>query len=184
MKSIKYLLLLSLIALSACASGEEENASSQEFSYDYTSNGCSTGKQTFTSRDAYCSGLQNETLNQGCALKRRKETFQEQCQGRSWSLQNLAPIPCGSESCDPLQQYCLKSMAFGGGQLVPPTCHALPKGADSRILVSFEEVSAACDALIKDANTNVFPDVNNCRKMTSCGRKQGGGFYLDCFTSL
>jgi hypothetical protein len=184
MRGFKSLLLLTLALVAACGAGQNESETSEEYGYNLTSNGCSTEQQKFTSRDAYCSGLQDETRNKGCALKLRKETFQEQCQGRSWSLTNLAAVPCGAESCDPLQQYCLSSNSYGGGQLVAPTCHALPKDADARIIVSFEEVSAACDALIKDANTNVFPDTNNCRKSTSCGRKKGGGFYLDCYTGL
>ena len=180
----KALFLLSLFLVAACGTDQGESTHSEEFGYNYSHNGCSTEKQVFTSRDAYCSGLQDETLNKGCALSLRKQTFQEQCQGRSWSLTNLAPVPCGATACDSLQEFCLTSKTFNGVQLVAPTCHPLPKDADLRIAVSLEEVSAACDALIKDANTKVFPTANNCRKSTSCGRKQGSGLYLDCFTSI
>lgn len=184
MRPFKVLFLMSFSVLMACGSGSNENEHSEEFSYNYTYNGCSTEKQVFASRDAYCSGLQDETLNKGCALVLRKQAFAEQCQGRAWALTNLAPVPCGRAACDSLQQYCLESLTFNDTQLVAPTCHPLPKDVNSAVIVSFEEVSDACDALVKDANTNVFPTTNNCRKSTSCGRKKGGGYSLKCFTSL
>ena len=52
---------------------------SQSLSYDFTVNGCKTGKHTFSSVEAYCAGLENESLNNGCARQIRCETFKARC---------------------------------------------------------------------------------------------------------
>lgn len=44
---------------------------SSSYSYELSYNGCSTGKQTFSTRTAMCEGLRNDALNNGCAYSMR-----------------------------------------------------------------------------------------------------------------
>ncbi len=43
------------------------------YTYQYIVNGCDTGRQTFTSKEAYCAGLANEQLNNNCAADLRRQ---------------------------------------------------------------------------------------------------------------
>jgi hypothetical protein len=70
MGSISWLVLV--LAASACGD-------SKKFTYDYNVNGCKTGEQTFDSKEAYCAGLKNDALNNGCAASMRQQTFQADC---------------------------------------------------------------------------------------------------------
>lgn len=53
------------------------------FSYNYrsTHNGsrCETGEQTFSTKAAYCLGLQDQSLNHACALNSRKIDYRSNC---------------------------------------------------------------------------------------------------------
>lgn len=57
-------------------------------SYDYTSNGCATGKHAFKASTyegalaQLCAALQSESLNNHCALELRNSAFKEQCPGQ------------------------------------------------------------------------------------------------------
>lgn len=56
--------------------------SKAEFSYDFTENGCKTGKQEFDSKEAMCSALQSDSRNNSCALGMRENKFrQDGCSG-------------------------------------------------------------------------------------------------------
>ena len=61
------------LGLSACG-GKSEN-----MSYEYTVNGCETGKHEFDSKEAYCAALKDDALNHGCASSLRQETFTNNC---------------------------------------------------------------------------------------------------------
>ncbi len=69
----------------------EVKKSSYYRSYDFTENGCATGKREFTSNtkqeldDLYCEGLQNNELNNYCASFLRKMQFENVCDGRTWT---------------------------------------------------------------------------------------------------
>lgn len=57
-----------------------------EDSYDYTFNGCPTGRQSFSGtaeevRKNLCAALQDETRNKGCAQGMRKKHFASKCPG-------------------------------------------------------------------------------------------------------
>lgn len=47
--------------------------------YTIKVNGCSTGQQTFCSKTAYCAGLKDDVLNNGCAKSEREERYNKQC---------------------------------------------------------------------------------------------------------
>lgn len=51
-------------------------AETEEYSYEFTKRGCSTGVQTFPTFYDACEGLKNEVLNDGCAYDDRKELFE------------------------------------------------------------------------------------------------------------
>jgi hypothetical protein len=59
----------------------KKEVKNEELSYDLTVNGCATGKQSFSSLEAYCSGLQNDALNNGCARSTREQLFYQNCSG-------------------------------------------------------------------------------------------------------
>lgn len=67
------------LALSACGDANSEN-----FQYEYEVNGCKTGAHSFDSKQSYCEGLKDDSLNNGCAYSIRKEEFRRQCSGQSW----------------------------------------------------------------------------------------------------
>jgi hypothetical protein len=52
------------------------------YSYQYTVNGCDTGQHSFGSLEAMCHGLQDNGLNNGCALSDRQSYFSSKgCSG-------------------------------------------------------------------------------------------------------
>ena len=67
----------------------------ENYSYDYTENGCKTGAHSFSDLGSYCKALQDEELNKGCAGKMRKDAFSTQCQNLPAGSQNT---PAGGPS--------------------------------------------------------------------------------------
>ena len=51
------------------------------YHYEFTFNGCDTGKHTFSSLEAMCAGLESASLNGGCALAARQQFFGDECTG-------------------------------------------------------------------------------------------------------
>ena len=56
--------------------------------YQLNENGCDTGSHTFNTRADYCAGLNDETLNNGCALDLRQQLIQQNC-----GVADPAPAP-------------------------------------------------------------------------------------------
>ncbi len=77
-------IISSLTLLSSCQKDADNITSdrTESRSYEFTENGCATGKQSFASKDELCAALQNETLNKGCALSLRERYFKGQCPGQ------------------------------------------------------------------------------------------------------
>lgn len=104
MKHIKIMASLMTLAtcslIVACGNTKKDDES---YSYEFSFNGCKTEKQTFSSKEAMCEGLQDEVLNKGCAVASRKDFFKSQgCEGTftsktktSPSTQNQADVPPG-----------------------------------------------------------------------------------------
>jgi hypothetical protein len=76
-----YLLALSTLALSSC--GKEESKVEQ-FKYNLTENGCSTGDQSASSKEEMCNLLKSRSANNGCAFSLRKQKFEQEGCG-TWS---------------------------------------------------------------------------------------------------
>ena len=57
--------------------GKSSVSESKSLSYDFTENGCNTGKHTFNSVAELCAGLRNSALNKGCALTLRREYYKQ-----------------------------------------------------------------------------------------------------------
>ncbi len=51
----------------------------QTFTYQIEVNGCNTGEHTFKSKIAYCEALEDEALNNGCALNERDRLYFANC---------------------------------------------------------------------------------------------------------
>ena len=63
-------------------SDEGAEISSEELGYEMEFNDCNTGKHTFDSKEALCKGLQDRTLNKGCAMRLRQDYHRERgCAG-------------------------------------------------------------------------------------------------------
>lgn len=61
---------------------KSELVSVTELSYEFKeTDGCTTGKQTFDSKEKLCTGLQNNTLNKSCAIDLRQKHFTNECTG-------------------------------------------------------------------------------------------------------
>lgn len=64
-----------------------------EFTYDFAVNGCSTGKQKFNSKKAYCDALLNDSQNRSCARELRVEAYNRACTGtKVTQVGSLAPM--------------------------------------------------------------------------------------------
>lgn len=82
-------LSLACLALTACNSSDDSipvsSGVNQALTYELSENGCTTGRHTFPSFPEMCVGLQNNTINNDCALNMRAEHFRRNCQGQSFS---------------------------------------------------------------------------------------------------
>jgi hypothetical protein len=64
----------------ACSIKSEKKKKTESYSYDFTSNGCATGRHTFSSVPALCAGLADDARNKGCAgLLRYQMAKQHNC---------------------------------------------------------------------------------------------------------
>ncbi|MGE0631679.1 MAG: hypothetical protein AB7O96_04690 [Pseudobdellovibrionaceae bacterium] len=52
--------------------------------YNQSEGNCTTGTQVFQSREQYCQGLRNDTLNNRCATNWRYESFRNNCSDQNW----------------------------------------------------------------------------------------------------
>ena len=60
----------------------ESVTKSEAYSYQFSENGCDTGKHEFTSKDSLCSALADSALNNGCAYSLRESEYRAQgCSG-------------------------------------------------------------------------------------------------------
>jgi hypothetical protein len=60
----------------------ENNVKQENYKYDIDDNGCKTGEQKFTSKKELCEGLRDHARNNYCALRLRKNYFeQSSCSG-------------------------------------------------------------------------------------------------------
>lgn len=81
--------LIIVLALARCGSTDSDSgvsggskSSSSTYKYEFSENGCNTGKQEFSSLEALCDGLKNDSLNKGCAESLRKKHFESSgCSG-------------------------------------------------------------------------------------------------------
>lgn len=82
---MKLLTVLALgMSISSCGEGllkteKKESSGSTNYSYEYTENGCNTGKRSFNSKDSYCKGLMDDSANNYCARSMREETYNKNC---------------------------------------------------------------------------------------------------------
>ena len=86
----KNLLLLAAIAISCSACelaliGLLDKKKKDEYKYNLSYNGCSTGEHKFSSKDAMCDALQNNSLNNYCARDLREQHFRGQCPGKTFT---------------------------------------------------------------------------------------------------
>ena len=73
--------LLLLVVLTGCGVDLIEDESEQ-YSYELSQNGCSTGFHAFNSKQALCDALKRQDLNQFCAESLREDMYHNQsCSG-------------------------------------------------------------------------------------------------------
>lgn len=118
-KYYTFIILISVfIFVQSCSSSSNSTSgpttkkateASYKESYDFTENGCNTGKHEFfgasveESQKSLCEALQNEYLNKRCAQNLRYQMFKQKCQGYSW---NPSDTPSGPPDLD-----CIKYVA-------------------------------------------------------------------------
>ncbi len=77
MKSFLCACFVTLLVAAGCGSSGKVS-----YNYQFTSNGCDTGKHVFTSLAAMCTALQSDATNSSCALTNRQDFFaSENCPG-------------------------------------------------------------------------------------------------------
>jgi hypothetical protein len=70
------LLVLGLVSGCGHSDSGDSNASPDgTYTVEFDDNGCKTGKHVFNGFDNYCHGLEDDSLNRGCALSERQEAF-------------------------------------------------------------------------------------------------------------
>jgi hypothetical protein len=84
-----FLLVIFLISSTACQTNVEDQL--QNYSYELSENGCSTGKQTFATKDDMCIGLKNNALNNNCAYSSRQSYFTGQSCTGSFTVFVVSP---------------------------------------------------------------------------------------------
>jgi hypothetical protein len=107
MKSFAIGMVLAMGVL-GCGDGGNGNSKSVSSNYQYAfeQNGCRTETHSFASKDAMCTGLQDETLNQGCAESMRREYFEAQdCAGTFEVKSAETETPNDSESSESKSTY-------------------------------------------------------------------------------
>lgn len=81
---IKIFILSCGLSVVAC-NGNSSSTIDSSLTYDYVENGCDTQKQSFSSYSDLCKGLENSSLNHGCAIDLRQQAFSQQCPGQTFS---------------------------------------------------------------------------------------------------
>lgn len=76
---MKTFVMIGLVAIALCGCGKKE-----EYKYELSENGCSTGKQETESKSELCTRLKDSGANQGCAYTLRKQKYEQDGCG-SWS---------------------------------------------------------------------------------------------------
>lgn len=90
MKIKLLIMILSMTTLGSCGksksgtatSATNENLKSEQlvsYSYQFKINNCDTQEHTFDSKEKYCHGLEDQDLNNGCALAQREALFNKEC---------------------------------------------------------------------------------------------------------
>lgn len=89
------MVLVAAVALSGCGvevagqklfGGDSNKENKTEaLSYEYSYNGCNTGRHEFPSQEAYCNGLKDDALNKYCAISIRYDDFKRNCGTMSWN---------------------------------------------------------------------------------------------------
>lgn len=77
--------LLAAVAFVGCNKKVEKK--NEAYSYDFTVNGCATGKHTFSSVSALCAGLANDARNNGCAYGERYRM------AKQYKCSHVSPAP-------------------------------------------------------------------------------------------
>ncbi len=74
-----------MMLLILCGCKASVNEKSESFTYKYSVNNCTTDEKTFSSNEAMCDALRNDSLNHYCAQDLRYQRFQTDCPGRTWN---------------------------------------------------------------------------------------------------
>ncbi|KYG63222.1 hypothetical protein AZI86_16095 [Bdellovibrio bacteriovorus] len=88
MKKALILTLLTVVFVGCSSDSENKNES---LSYEFSYNGCNTGKHQFNSKAEMCQALQDNELNNGCAIGMRASHFDLHCPGQTFTAFNKKP---------------------------------------------------------------------------------------------
>lgn len=81
---MRFALLFILFVTAACNQVMDYANEDSAYSYDFNVNGCATGEKSFSSREAMCDALTNDSLNNNCAENERYTKFLSDCPDRTW----------------------------------------------------------------------------------------------------
>lgn len=163
MKNLNYLIMIIIFSL-GCAKREESKVNNnidttqrnqtpqesqmQSFKYEFEQNGCNTGKKEFSSKSEMCQGLQQESLNNGCALELRKDYFKQMCDN-----QNFASSEVGGESSQSYDvivgERLVRTLKEGDSTLV---LYLNPLNESAKTMVFCGKDSSSAKEFLKDFN--------------------------------
>jgi hypothetical protein len=73
--------LIVLLCFASTACGLQDIIKQESFKYSFSEGICETGEHSFSTNAGMCSGLQNNSLNNGCAQAQRQNYFYANCSG-------------------------------------------------------------------------------------------------------
>lgn len=141
----------STIALVSCQSNQNEDVRDTSLTYQYTINGCDTGKKTFSDLSTYCATLINNEQNNYCAENERLLAYREKCssddKSRKSEIENHHPTD------EPTKNFPESTRTEGGRADSPESSPSLNEKIQKLVLVAHPETPLSVESKVSG---NVF----------------------------
>jgi transposase-like protein len=95
---------------------DKSNVKTDSLSFEFEINGCKTGKHVFNSRDELCKGLQNNTLNNNCAVDMRADFFQTNCPSQTFTTFDDKDVKSIANGSQRYMQMTVLNFLLGGSE--------------------------------------------------------------------
>lgn len=115
----------------------------ETFTYNLESNNCSTGAQVFSTVEQMCQGLQDNTLNNNCALELREDFFAKNCAGKEF-----VAFDDNTKNNEVNYNNVIEQKKLKGGDIVVESTKTTPVGTSKKAAsVPFSCAASLADGL-------------------------------------